>query len=166
MVRYQEGDAAAFEQLYVALAPLLRRYLLALTRDAQRADDVLQDTFLQLHRSRRTYNPARPVKPWAFAVARHMWLMDRRTRRRKAPPHVDLDAAPELPVPPEAEGLARQDELRRVLARLPADRTEALLLHHVWGFTFEEIGKLLGIRAGAARVRASRAMTALRGLLK
>jgi RNA polymerase sigma-70 factor (ECF subfamily) len=166
MVRYQAGEAEAFEQLYVALGPLLRRYLIALARDAQRADDLLQDTFLQLHRSRRTYNPSRPVRPWAFAVARHMWLMDQRTRRRKAPPHQHLDSAPELPVPPEAEGLAREDELRRILARLPADRTEALLLHHVWGFTFDEIGKMLGIRAGAARVRASRAMSALRGLLK
>ena len=166
MVRYQAGEADAFEQLYAALAPALRRYLVALARDAQRADDLLQDTFLQLHRSRRTYNPSRPVRPWAFAVARHVWLMDQRTRRRKAPPHVDLEAAPEFPVPPEAEGLAREDELRRVLARLPPDRTEALLLHHVWGFTFEEIGKMLGIRAGAARVRASRGMSALRGLLK
>ena len=166
MVRYQAGEPAAFEELYVPLAPLLRRYLIALARDAQRADDLLQDTFLQLHRSRRTYNPSRPVRPWAFAVARHMWLMDQRTRRRKAPPHVDLETAPELPVPAAAEGLAREDELRRMLARLPADRTEALLLHHVWGFTFEEIGKMLGIRAGAARVRASRAMSALRGLLK
>jgi RNA polymerase sigma-70 factor, ECF subfamily len=166
MVRYQEGEAEAFEALYAALAPSLRRYLVALARDAQRGDDLLQDTFLQLHRSRRTYNAARPVRPWAFAVARHVWLMDQRTRRRKSPPHVDLETAPELPVPPEAEGMADEEELRRMLAQLPADRTEALLLHHVWGFTFEEIGKMLGIRAGAARVRASRAMTALRGLVK
>ena len=83
MVRYQAGEADAFEQLYTMLAPSLRHYLLALARDAQRADDLLQDTFLQIHRSRRTYNPGRPVRPWAFAVARHMWLMDQRTRRRK-----------------------------------------------------------------------------------
>jgi RNA polymerase sigma-70 factor (ECF subfamily) len=69
-------------------------------------------------------------------------------------------------VPAAADSLAREDELRRALARVPADRAEALLLHHVWGFDFEEIGKMLGIRAGAARVRASRAMSALRGLLK
>jgi RNA polymerase sigma-70 factor (ECF subfamily) len=166
MVRYQAGDLEAFDALYARLGPPLRRYLLALARDAQRADDLLQDTFLQLHRSRHTYNPSRPVRPWAFAVGRHVWLMDQRTRRRKSPPHVELDAAPDLPVPPEAEGLARDDELRRALAQVPPDRTEALLLHHVWGFTFEEIGKMLGIRAGAARVRASRAMSALRGLLQ
>ena len=166
MVRYQAGEAEAFDQLYALLGPALRRYLLALARDAQRADDLLQDAFLQIHRSRRTYNPSRPVRPWAFAVARHVWLMDRRTRRRKAPPHADLESTPDLPVPPAVEGLAREDELRRALARVPGDRAESLLLHHVWGFTFEEIGKMLGIRAGAARVRASRAMTALRGLLK
>jgi RNA polymerase sigma-70 factor, ECF subfamily len=166
MVRYQGGEADAFDALYAQLGPTLRRYLLALARDAQRADDLLQDTFLQIHRSRRTYNPARPVRPWAFAVARHVWLMDQRTRRRKAPPSIDLDAVPELPVPAAAEGLVHQDALRRALAQVPPDRAEALLLHHVWGFDFEEIGKMLGIRAGAARVRASRAMTALRGLLK
>src|SRR5918992_5098322 len=91
MVQYQAGEARAFELLYDALCPSIRRYLIALARDAQRADDLLQDTFLQIHRSRRTYNPARPVRPWAFAVARHMWLMDQRTRRRKAPPHLDLE---------------------------------------------------------------------------
>lgn len=166
MVRYQAGDPLAFDELYARLGPALRRYLLALAREAQHADDLLQDTFLQIHRSRRTYNAARPVRPWAFAVARHVWLMHQRTRRRKAPPHADLESAPELPVPPEVEGLARADALRRALAQVSADRVEPLLLHHVWGFTFEEIGKMLGIRAGAARVRATRAMSALRGLLK
>lgn len=166
MVRYQSGDARAFEELYALLGPPLRRYLFALVREAQRADDLLQDCFLQIHRSRRTYNPARPVRPWAFAVARHVWLMDLRTRRRKAPQHADLESAPDLPVPPEVERLARGDELRRALAQVPPDRLEALLLHHVWGFTFDEIGTMLGIRPGAARVRASRAMGVLRGLLK
>jgi RNA polymerase sigma-70 factor (ECF subfamily) len=165
MVRYQDGDAAAFDALYAALATPLGRYLASLARDAQWADDLLQETFLQLHRARRTYNPARPVRPWVFAVARHVFLMSRRTRRRKAPPHLDLSDVPDLPVPPEVERLANGDRLRSALARLPGNGTEALLLHHVWGFTFEEIGKMLGIRAGAARVRASRAMTALRGLL-
>ena len=166
MRRYQGGDATAFDELYTQLAPQLRRYLLALARDVARADDLLQDTFLQVHRSRRTYNPDRPVRPWAFAVARHVWLMDQRTRRRKAPPYVNLDSTPEFPVPAEVEGLPREDELRRAIAQLPTSGSEALLLHHVWGFNFEEIGKMLGIRAGAARVRASRAMSALRGLLK
>jgi RNA polymerase sigma-70 factor (ECF subfamily) len=162
MVGYQNGDAAAFEHLYRLLARPLRAYLFALARDGQRADDLLQDTFLQLHRSRRTYNPARPVRPWAFAVARHVYLMDRRVQLRKSPPHVQIDEALEFAVPPEVEGFAGGDALRRAVAELPPRRAEVLLLHHVWGFNFEEIGKMLGIRAGAARVRASRAMNMLR----
>ena len=165
MVRYQAGDAEAFEELYAGLGPPLRRYLHALARSADRADDLLQETFLQIHRSRRTYNPARPVRPWAFAVARNVWLMHERTRRRREPPHVDLEWVADLGVPPEADALGPRDEVRRALAKLPPDRAEVLLLHHVWGFTFDEIGKILGIRSGAARVRASRAMGAVRGLL-
>jgi DNA-directed RNA polymerase specialized sigma24 family protein len=49
--------------------------------------------------------------------------------------------------------------------RLPSDGREALLLHHVWGFSFVEIGGLLGIRGGTAKLRAHRALTALRSLL-
>ena len=165
MVRYQAGDAEAFEELYAGLGPTLRRYLHALARSADRADDLLQETFLQIHRSRRTYNPARPVRPWAFAVARNVWLMHERTRRRREPPQVDLEWVADLGVPPEADALGPRDEVRRALAKLPPDRAEVLLLHHVWGFTFDEIGKILGIRGGAARVRASRAMGAVRGLL-
>jgi RNA polymerase sigma-70 factor (ECF subfamily) len=165
MVRYQAGDAAAFDEVYDALAPPLRRYLHALTRRTDRADDLVQETFLQIHRSRHTYNADRPVRPWAFAIARNVWLMHERTRRRREPPHLDLDWVADVGVRPDAEALWEHEELRRALARLPVDRAEVLLLHHVWGFTFEEIGKILGIRPGAARVRASRAMGAVRGFL-
>ena len=47
------------------------------------ADDLVQETFLQLHRARHTYNPAFPLLPWAMAIARHVWLMDRRTLSRR-----------------------------------------------------------------------------------
>jgi RNA polymerase sigma-70 factor (ECF subfamily) len=165
MLRYQQGDAQAFDELYACLAPPLRRYLIARSRQAP-ADDLLQDTFLQIHRSRRSYDPARPVRPWAFAIARYVHLMSLRTKRRKDRPSVPLDDAPELPVPPEVEGLASRDELSRVLARLQPEALETVLLHHVWGFSFEEIGKMVGMSAGAARVRSSRALSKLRKLLR
>src|SRR5690349_15250022 len=82
MAGYQAGDAACFDALYAALAPGLRRYLSALTRDAARAEDLLQETFLRMHKVRHTYDPARPVEPWAFAIARHVFLMAHRRARR------------------------------------------------------------------------------------
>ena len=70
-----------------------------------------------------------------------------------------------LPVPPEVERLGSTDEVRRCIAGLSTDRSEALLLHHEWGFSFEEIAGMLGISAAAARARASRGMAELRGAL-
>ena len=81
---YQGGDGAAFEMLYSRLAPQLGGYLRALCRDAARAEDLLQEAFLQVHRSRRTYLPPRPVKPWIYAIARNVFLMSRRAAGRRA----------------------------------------------------------------------------------
>jgi RNA polymerase sigma-70 factor (ECF subfamily) len=69
---------------------------------------------------------------------------------------------PEFPVLPEADRLGSQDEIRRCVAALPPEQGEALLLHHEWGFSFEEIAGMLGISAVAARARASRGMADLR----
>ena len=162
MAGYQAGSIEAFERLYAATAPALLGYLTNLSRDRAQARDLLQDAFLQIHRSRHTYRPDLPVRPWLFAIARHMWLMDRRTQTRRPATGVDL---PELPVPPDVEGLADRDTLRSALATLLPDRREALLLHHVWGFSFAEIGQLLGIRPDAAKLRSSRGMGDLRRTL-
>lgn len=155
MRRYQDGDIAAFDALYAALAPPLLQYLASLSRDRDRARDLLQETFLQMHRARRTYRPELPLRPWVFAIARHMWLMDLRTRSRRPVADADL---PELPVPPEVDRLADRDTLRRALARVGPERREALLLHHVWGFSFDEIAQMLGISRDAAKLRSSRGM--------
>lgn len=162
MTAYQAGSLHAFERLYAGLAPALLGYLSTLCGDRAHAQDLLQEAFLQIHRSRRTYRSDLPVRPWVFTIARHVWLMDRRTRARR--PKLDQDL-PDLPVPAEVEGLAERDRLRRALSALLPDRREALLLHHVWGFSFAEIGQLLGIRADAAKLRSSRAMGDLRKLL-
>jgi RNA polymerase sigma-70 factor (ECF subfamily) len=159
MSAYQAGSIEAFERLYIMLAPALLGYLSSLVRDRSRAQDLLQDSFLQIHRSRHTYRPDMPVKPWIFAIARHMWLMDMRTRSRR--PQADGEL-PEIPVPADVASLADRDTLRRALGDLLPDRREALLLHHIWGFSFAEIGQLLGIREDAAKLRSSRAMGDLR----
>ena len=166
MAAYQQGDIGAFEGLFRALRPRLQRYLSVLTRNRSRAEDLLQETFLQVHRSRRTYLPGRPVIPWVFAIARHVYLMDVRTRVRRHRQETAVDdPLPEMPVPPEAEGLAERERLQRALGQLPADQIEAVTLHHVWGFTFEEIGATLGIRSGTAKVRAFRGMRRLKEIL-
>jgi RNA polymerase sigma-70 factor, ECF subfamily len=162
MIRYQGGSLEAFEEIYAQLAPGVRRYLSHLAGRSEIADDLLQETFLQMHRSRAAYNPEYAVRPWVFGLARNVFLMNRRAARNWAKVHETREDLPEFPVLPEADRLGTQDELRRGLAYLPADQAEALLLHHEWGFSFEEIAGIMGISAAAARARASRGMAELR----
>ena len=161
MVRYQDGSLEAFRELYARLAPELRRYVRFLTRGSEAVEDLLQDAFLQLHRSRAAYDPAYAVRPWMFGLARNVCLMNRRATRRWANVHAVGDI-PDVPVPPDVERVADAEVIRRCLAELPADHAEALTLHHVWGFSFDEIAGMLGVSAVAARARASRGMARLR----
>lgn len=165
MIRYQGGSLEAFQEIYAQLAAAVRRYLSHLARGSEIADDLLQETFLQMHRSRAAYNPAYAVRPWVFGLARNVFLMNRRAARRWAEVHEFREELPEFPVFPEADGLGSRDQIRRGIACLSADQAEALLLHHEWGFSFDEIAGMLGISAAAARARASRGMADLRAAL-
>src|SRR5262249_41592360 len=145
MIRYQGGSLEAFQEIYAQLAPALRRYLSHLVGGSEIADDLLQETFLQMHRSRSAYNPAYAVKPWAFGLARNVFLMNRRAARRWAEVHESREDLPEFAVLPEADRLGSQDEIRRGLAYLSPDQVEALLLHPEWGFSFEGMSGVLGV---------------------
>ena len=79
MDRYAAGDDAAFEAVYDGLAPRLYGFLLRQTRDRARAEDVVQQTMLQIHRARGRFTPGAQVVPWAFAIARRL-LIDQHRR--------------------------------------------------------------------------------------
>ena len=165
MREYQSGRFDAFDEIYAAIAPALRKYLLSQARDAAKADDLVQETFLQMHRARHTYDPSLPLKPWAMAIARHVWLMDRRTlsRRPWAPDDVTEIT---LPTQPEAAALADRIEVRRALGQVAPARRAAVIQHHLLGLSFREIADRAGIAETAAKLRSSRGMAQLRSLLK
>ena len=165
MREYQAGRFEAFDDIYAAIAPALRRYLLSQARDAAKADDLVQETFLQMHRARHTYDASFPLMPWAMAIARHVWLMDRRTlsRRPWAPDDV---TTMELPVKAEATSFAERAEVRRALGKVASARRDAVIQHHLLGFSFKEIAARAGIAESAAKLRSSRGIAQLRALLK
>ena len=164
MASYQAGRFEAFDELYALVAPAVRRFLHGRLRDEARAEDVLQETFLQMHRARRSYDPAYPVLPWVMAIARHCWLMELRRAGRR--PLSQLDVADVDPsVRAEADAYAAAADLERALGQVPAGQRQAVVAHHVWGFSFQEVGAQLGIAGSAAKLRSSRGMRRLRELL-
>ena len=165
MIGYQNGSMDDFEGLYATLKQPLLRYLWTFVRNATVAEDLLQETFLQIHRARQTYTPPRPVRPWIYAITRHVALMHLRSGRRRKEMLAD-DQLPEVPVPPEMEKLADHATLHKMLSELPRPAQEVLMLHHLLGLSFLEVGQVLGIAAGTAKVRAHRALKAVRARLE
>lgn len=165
MTGYQQGRMEDFSGLYAALSQPLQRYLWTFVRNTAVAEDLLQETFLQIHRARHTYMPPRPVKPWVYAISRHVALMYLRSQRRRKESLPD-DELPEVPVPPEMASFADKATLHRLLAELPRRGKEELVLHHLMGFSFEEIGHIVGCAPGTAKVRAHRALKALREMVE
>jgi RNA polymerase sigma-70 factor (ECF subfamily) len=176
MAEYQAGSVEAFDRLHDALAPVLKAYLTSLTRDATRADDLLQETFLQMHRARASHTPGEAVRPWVFAIAKRVFLMHvrgtkRRERREQLQQHDQNEQHERGPLSPAssqvtAESLHARRHLESVLRQVPADGRRAFLMHHLFGFSFKEIAEKLGIKPGAAKLRSSRAASFMRALLR
>ena len=168
MDRYAAGDNAAFALVYDALAPRLYGYLLRQARDRARAEDLLQQTFLHMHRARHRFIPGAEVTPWAFAIARRL-LIDT-LRRGKRETLVD-DGEPDsvLSTDPGADDLFEASELagrlRRELARLPQSQRAAFELIKDEGLSMAEAAAVLGTTVAAVKLRAHRAYEALRGAL-
>jgi RNA polymerase sigma-70 factor (ECF subfamily) len=124
----------------------------------------LQETFLQVHRARHTYTPPRPAKPWLYAISRHVALMFLRSNRRRKE-NLAAEELPELPVLPEIDDIEDRSRVKKLLMRLPRRAQEVLILHHMLGLSFEEVGQIVGASAGTAKVRAHRALITLRAKL-
>lgn len=163
MTGYQNGRMEDFAGLYDALHRPLVRYLWTFVRNQAIAEDLLQETFLQLHRARHTYMSPRPVKPWVYAIARHVALMYLRSQRRRKEAVPD-ESLPDLPVPAEMESFADTATVHTLLGKLEHSGREELVLHHLMGLSFEEVGRIVGCAPGTAKVRAHRALKALREL--
>src|SRR5271167_479515 len=88
MARYQAGDSAAVTALVECVSPQLHRFFIARSASHSDADDLLQETWLRIHRVRHTYRLGEPVVPWFYAIARRVRIDHyRRASRTTAREH-------------------------------------------------------------------------------
>lgn len=169
MQRFQQGDASAFGPLHARHAPAATRFFIGMTGSRATADDLTQTTFLKLVAARASWSPSEPFLPWFWAVARNAARdhLRRGSTVREQSRSDDLPEQAAEPVDPLAGESARADaeRLQRALRELPAAQREAVVLHHLEGRPFAEVAASLGIRVGAAKVRAHRGYVRLRELL-
>jgi RNA polymerase sigma-70 factor (ECF subfamily) len=169
MDRYSAGDDAAFADVYDFLAPRLLSSLSRRTRDRVRAEDLLQRTFMHIHRSRGTFIAGSDVLRWAYAISRRLTIDEVRRQSRDPVDH----AAPESDTGTsvgmaEGELAARETatRLQNALRALPDSQREAFELVRLDGLSHEQAAAVLGITVCALKLRAHRAYEALRGALE
>ncbi len=166
MDRYAGGEDAAFVDLYDELAPRLYRFALRWTRSRSAAEDVVQQTLLQIHRARHRFVRGAAVIPWAYAIARRLLIdLGRRGVREelRADDIHDPEEPTTAPSPEEAlHGKRMEAEARRDLALLPSGWREAFELLKFEGLSAAETAEVLGITRGMVKIRAHRATAALR----
>ncbi len=165
------SDRNAFETLFSRLAPRLHAFFRRCFGDASTADEMLQITFLNIHRGRHTYRTGARVKTWAFAIAanvrRDEWR--RRYRIKEDCDEYALETAEQQQIVAPTAAREQQDRIDRVrlaLEHLPEAQRVVVSLHRYEEMSFEEIARVLGITAVAARVRAFRAYERLRDELR
>lgn len=160
----QDGDEDAFRVLYRAIQPGLLRYLWVKVGDA--AEDVASETWLQIARDLRTFRgDAAGFRGWAATIARHRALDYVRYQHRLPPPGGPVEELTELRAGDDTAGSAidamATGAALALIAKLPRDQAEAVLLRVVMGLDAKTAAKVLGKRAGAVRTAAYRG---LRGL--
>lgn len=162
MVRYVNGDVAAFDALYQRAAPKLFGYILRLTRNRERAEDLLQVTFAKVHRARGSYLTGAPVIPWFIAIARRSFLDERRSAKVRTE---DLSHDGTLPEPRGEDadlGSDMAEALERALDSLPEAYREAIVLTKVTGLSIAEAAEILGATPTAVKLRVHRGYQQLR----
>lgn len=167
MIRYQCADPRAVEDLVARLSPMLLRFLASPGLSRSDAEDMLQDCWLRIHRSRSSYRASEPLLPWVFAIARHARLDGYRRRRRLGTREFLVAEAPERAATPgqPAVGAGRVD-VEHLLNALPGSQREVVLMLKVSGMSVEEVARATASTPGAVKQKAHRAYEKLRALLK
>ncbi len=157
------GDEAGFARLWRALQPAVLRYLRVVVGDA--AEDVASETWLQAARDlHRFTGDGAAFRGWLFRIARHRALDEKRRagRRREDPAGTVADDATR--VPDAATDMLEQSGTTwalRLIADLPPDQAEAVMLRVVAGLDVAATARVLGKRAGAVRIATMRGLRKL-----
>ncbi|MBT3342548.1 MAG: sigma-70 family RNA polymerase sigma factor [Gemmatimonadetes bacterium] len=161
VVRLREGDTQAFDVLYNRHSARLLGYLRRMMRDAEHAQDLLQDVFLRLIERRDTIDARRPFTRWLYAVAHNLCCSAlRHTRVRQ-----DTQAAVSTELRHQAgqtqarapdQGLDEErflGALDEALACLDPQRRSVFLLRHEQGWPIADIGAAIGCPTGTVKSR-------------
>lgn len=148
----------------LALIPNLRAFGISLCGDAERADDLVQDTLIKAWDHLHRFEEGTNLRAWLFTILRNTYFSEFRKRRREVEDRDGLRAA-ELAVLPDQHSHIDLQEFRGALNSLPPDQREALVLVGAAGFSYEETAAICGCAVGTIKSRVNRARARLSQIL-
>jgi RNA polymerase sigma-70 factor, ECF subfamily len=154
-----------FHRLIEQQIPRLRRYARALTRNRERADDLVQDTLARALAKEDRWQPGTNLRAWLFTIMHNQNVNTVRRGVRESAA-VDIESVSSgLPATTDTTASRRMFELERALAQLPLEQRQVILLVGLEGMSYEESAGILGVPVGTIRSRLSRGRDGLRKLL-
>ena len=172
MLRVKEGDGASFGLLLEKHRSPVIHFLYRMVQNHAIAEELAQEVFLRVYRSRSTYEPTAKFTTWLFRIATHLalnWLRDGKNERSQE--HLD-DTSDDMPVrqvsdrnPSVEQSMVYQvkiHEIRRAISTLPEKQRAAVLMHKYQEMEYSQIAKVLSCSESAVKSLLFRAYETLR----
>lgn len=166
--RHLSGDEKAFELLVHRYRRELYNFLGRFTGDRTLAEDIFQETFLQLHLSAAAFDPTRRLRPWLFTIAANKArdAMRKRARKQAAPLDAVISASQQgetsyidlmpsnIPQPDESIlNFETRQAVQNIVGQMPENLRTVLLLNYFHEFPYKDIADMLGVPLGTVKSR-------------
>jgi RNA polymerase sigma-70 factor, ECF subfamily len=161
MIRYQNSDEAAFEEIYARYAKKIYGFLMRRLGQPDDCAELFQETFLRLHRGRSSYKPEMSFKTWLYTIANNLVRDSLRIKMRSKSARAteDIENSIERAIP---DGNYKLQSFKEAFATLTDDQREAIVLSRLEGLRYEEIANVMGRSTGAVSQLIQRAIGHLR----
>lgn len=179
MIACQQGDSKALDKLYLRYYQKIFAFILRYVNDSDRAQDILQETFLRVYNWREKYAPTAKFASWLYRIARNLCIDEKRKYWNRM---VDLDSQSRLeedsqgPIDLESDKgfdprqqldeTIKMDLIRKAIESLSEEQRDVILLNKYEGLSYQEIGEILNISTESVKQRAYRAHLRLREILE
>jgi len=167
LAAFVEGDASGFAALVERYARELHPFILRYVRDPALAEDVIQETFLQVHESAQTFDPSRRFRPWLYTIAvnKARDFLRSRVRKREVPlvhqgatdsdsaSYLDFLADPDAGPETGLDSEELQEVVRGIISEMPDHLREVLVMGYYERFPYKDMADILGIPLGTVKSR-------------
>lgn len=158
------ASVSGFRTDLLGAIPSLRAFAVSLSQNADKADDLVQETLVKAWDKQSSFQPGTNLKAWLFTILRNEFYSQMRKRGREVQDSDGIMTG-RLAVHPSQDGALDLQDFRRALQQLPEDQREAIILIGASGFSYEEAAAICECAVGTIKSRVSRARLRLQELL-